>query len=99
MRMTGLARTDIGRKGSGEPAEHRPRYPRSNPHDAHISLIAPTFARRDHVRDNGLGQRENAATTDTLQRATEHEHRHGWRQSTNRRPRDEYPDSGKHHGA
>ncbi|NVO15489.1 MAG: EAL domain-containing protein [Rhodoplanes sp.] len=57
-------------------ADHRPAEPGRHPDDADIGLVAAALARRHHVRDDGLGERKDAAAADPLQAAADDQGQH-----------------------
>lgn len=54
-------------------AEHRSADSGRNPHGREIGLVLAAFARRHHVGNHDLHQRQDAAAADTLQRARENQ--------------------------
>ncbi len=56
-----------------EAAQHRPRHAGRGEDGGDLRLVARPLAGRDHVRDDGLGQRDEAAAAQALQRPRQHQ--------------------------
>ena len=68
--------SDQCRCSASNAAEHRAGDAGGHPHHAHVGLVAAALARRDHVGDHRLAERQDAAAADALQAAAEDEQGH-----------------------
>jgi len=80
-------------------ADDGPGDTRGHPYAAEISLILAALARRDHVGNDRLHDRHDAAAAEPLQPARQYQHRHVRRQRAQDRARDEQAEGGDDHGA
>ena len=80
-------------------AQHRADDARDHEHDRRIALIARPLARRHQVGDDGLGDRQDAAAADALQRARRDQRPHGGRQRAGDRTEDEDAHAGQQDAA
>ena len=79
--------------------EHRPERAGTDPDRAHVRLPAPAGARRDHVGEDRLRDRQDTATAEPLEAAPQDHRQHVGRERAHERAADEDADAGKHHGA
>ena len=78
-------------------AQHRAGDARHHEHDRGVALVARPLPRRDHVADDGVGERQDAAAADALQRARRDQRRHVGRERAGDRADQEDDDGEKHH--
>ena len=81
------------------PAKDRAGDAGRNPHAAEIGLILAALARRHHVGNHRLHDRQDAAAAEPLQAARQDQHRHVGRQRAQDRARNEQAERGDDHGA
>ncbi len=75
-----------------EAAEHRPRDARGHEHAGDVALIAAPLPGRDHVGDDRLRERDQAAAAQPLERPGDDQDRHRGGERAGERARDEGAD-------